>query len=157
MQLHSSNLIQLCKLPISLTDAFFRSAFEVSENFIKIKKTIYIIYLLNQIPYSIMIKCTKYLTKAQESKYWISHWEIQPLIVTSQFLRYKRDAYNVAESLEKKNMKESVDDKATGLQRTAFQKKRNVWTTDFTYFRKYPIRNVWENGHPSNKANIFEK
>ena len=102
MQLHSSNLIQLCKLPISLTDAFFRSAFEVSENFIKIKKTIYIIYLLNQIPYSIMIKCTKYLTKAQESKYWISHWEIQPLIVTSQFLRYKRDAYNVAESLEKK-------------------------------------------------------
>ena len=102
MQLHSSNLIQLRKLPISLTDAFFRSAFEVSENFIKIKKTIYIIYLLNQIPYSIMIKCTKYLTKAQESKYWISHWEIQPLIVTSQFLRYKRDAYNVAESLEKK-------------------------------------------------------
>ena len=102
MQLHSSNLIQSCKLPISLTDAFFRSAFEVSENFIKIKKTIYIIYLLNQIPYSIMIKCTKYLTQAQESKYWISHWEIQPLIVTSQFLRYKRDAYNVAESLEKK-------------------------------------------------------
>ena len=97
MQLHSSNLIQLCKLPISLTDAFFRSAFEVSENFIKIKKTIYTIYLLNQIPYSIMIKCTKYLTKAQESKYWISHWEIQPLIVTPQFLRYKRNACNVAE------------------------------------------------------------
>ena len=138
MQLHSSNLIQLCKLPISLTDAFFRSAFEVSENFIKIKKTIYIIYLLNQIPYSIMIKCTKYLTKAQESKYWISHWEIQPLIVTSQFLRYKRDAYNVAESLEKKNMKETIDDKATGLQRTAFQKKKKRMNNGFYLFSEVP-------------------
>ena len=29
-------------------------------------------------------------------------------------------------ALKKKNMKESIDDKATGLQRTAFQKKRNV-------------------------------
>ena len=125
MQLDSSNLIQLRKLPISLTDAFFRSAFEVSEHFIKIKKTIYIIYLLNQIPYSIMIKCTKYLTKAQESKYWISHWEIQPLIVTTQFLRYKRDAYNVGESLEEKTWRNPFKKKQQACS-VQLSKKRNL-------------------------------
>ena len=139
MQRHSSNLIQLWELPISLTDAFFRSAFEVSENFIKIKKTIYIIYLLNQIPYSIMIKCTKYLTKAQESKYWISHWEIQPLIVTSQFLRYKRDAYNVAESLEKKKKHEGIDWwQSNSLAACSFPKKKKRMNNRFYLFSEVP-------------------
>ena len=50
--------IQLCKRPISLINSFFRSPFEMSENFIKSKNLL----------------CTKYLKKAQESKCRSSHF-----------------------------------------------------------------------------------
>ena len=65
--------IKFRKRPISVINAFFRSQLQASENFIEMKKGGDTIYLLNEIPYSIMIQCTNYMKKRQERKCRSSH------------------------------------------------------------------------------------